>query len=212
MTDVKKVFQTRDGKSFDSLADAQNYLRRPKIIAVLMKLTNGNKELSDWLVDNQETVLDAFNSGIIRRVTKSEKNKLIKALDAIKASGEDKFKFVVENAAVIVETFKWPKVKKMSDEEKHSLAVNTLMKASNNNQELTDWVIKNEDSILAAYEAGKEKREVSPKAEAGLAAYRKGKEAEKAALAEGKTQEEAEAIGKQVIAEARTEMQLAAQG
>jgi len=179
--EILQKFQTPDGQVFDSKAEALNHVRRPKIQAALLKLTDNNQELSTWLIDNQEHVEVAFELGTIRRVTKSERKKLEKSIEELKTlSGNPKLAFIVENADVIAEVFRWPTVKRMTDEEKAFAAKNTLMGASNNNEELASWIIANKDGVLAAYEAGIEKREVNPKATEALAAYRAKKAAEKA--------------------------------
>jgi len=178
--DLKSVFVTEDGKQFQTKAEAVEYLRRPKILDALKPLTEGNVELANWLLDNRETVEQAFDIGTIRRVTKVEQNKLRKALDAIKAAGDPKFGFVAEHADVIAEVFRWPTVKRMTDEEKALAARNTLIAASDN-PELADWILKHREQIAIAFEAGVEKRQVNQKAQDALAAYRKKKAEEKAA-------------------------------
>jgi len=198
MSELKQVFETPDGKVFDSKAEALDHLRRPKILDAMHRITDGNVQLSEWLVDNQDTVTSAFGMGTIRRVSKSERNRLIKALDAIEAAGDPKFAFVVDNKDAVLESFRWPKVKRMTDGEKAVAVKNTIKAASDGNADLADWVIKNEERVLEAYDAGKEKRSVSPKAQASLAAYRAGKAAEKEALESGKSKEEAAKIGKKV--------------
>jgi len=82
--EIKQVFTTPDGKQFDTKADAVNYLRQPKIKAALTPLAAGNGDLVTWLLENQETVGLAFETGTIRRVTKVEGTKLRKALEAVK--------------------------------------------------------------------------------------------------------------------------------
>jgi hypothetical protein len=191
MEQIKQVFTTPDGKQFDTRADAANHLRRPKVEAALMPLANKDKKLVDWLIDNQETIEVAFEVGTIRRVTKSERNKLTKAIDHIveKMQGDSKAAFFLDNAESIKETFRWPSVQRMSDEEKAVAARNTLMNATENNEKLVTWVLGNKDNILAAYNAGVEKREVSPKATEALAAYREKMAAKKAAEAAEKGDE-----------------------
>ena len=177
--ELKQVFALEDGTTFDTKAEALNYLRRPKIMDALMKVTDGNKDLSEWLVDNQETVVNAFDTGTIRRVTKSEKKKLDKAVDAIVESGNKAFDFVIEHAEAVKSSFRWPKVARMNDEEKTLMATTTLTEASDGNEQLAAWTIEHEAEILEAYDAGKEKRVVSPKAANALAAYRAGRAEEK---------------------------------
>lgn len=184
-TELKQVFATPDGKTFNTRAEAQDYLRRPLITAALSKVTDNNSELVTWLIENQDVVEAAFESGTIRRVTKSEKKKLEKALEAIVAADDPKFAFISDNHAAVLETFRWPSVKRMNDEEKIAAAKETLLaETGEGNGELVDWILSSKDAILAAYAAGVEKREVNPKAQEALAAYRAKKKAEKEA-AEG---------------------------
>lgn len=189
MSEIKQVFTTEDGKTFATKAEALTYLRRPKIQAALTKVAGENKELVEWLLENQEKVEIAFESGTIRRVSKSERKKLEKALEVlVKEYGDNpKLAFVVENAAALADSFRWPSVTRMDDKEKAVLARNTLVLAAEGNEQLADWIVANRDAILAAYEAGVEKRAVNPKAAEALAAWRAQKNAEKAAAAASAT-------------------------
>ena len=179
--ELKKVFATPDGKTFETKAEAENYLRRPKIKEAMLKVTGGNAELADWLIDHQESVEMAFEIGTIRRVTKSEHGKLAKALEAIKEAGNPKFAFVSDNIGAILDSFRWPSVKRMDDAEKAAAARNSLVAASEGNEELADWILTNKDAVLEAFQAGKVKREVNPKAAQALAEYQARKRAEKEA-------------------------------
>lgn len=179
--ELKQVFTTPDGKMFDTRQEAMNYLRRPKIAEALNKITSNNKELTTWLIEHQETVEMAFETGTIRRVTKAEHNKLSKAIEALKEiQGNTKIAFLQEHAGAILESFRWPSVKRMDDAEKALAARNSLVAASEGNEDLAKWIIDNKDAVLAAYDAGVEKRQVNPKAQEALAAYRAKKAAEKA--------------------------------
>jgi dsDNA-binding SOS-regulon protein len=179
--ELRQVFTTEDGKVFDSKAEALDYLRRPKIQAALANVTGGKAELSMWLLDNQEVVEGAFEIGTIKRVTKSERNRLAKALEVLKEVENPKLAFLQENTDAIFESFRWPKVERMDDDQKLLAARNSLIHASEGNEKLADWVIANKDAILNAYEAGKVKRAINPKAAEALAAYRAQKAAEKVA-------------------------------
>lgn len=181
--ELKQVFTTPDGKTFETKAEALDYLRRPKIKEAMSKVTGNNAELTTWLVENQETVEMAFETGTIRRVTKVEHNKLAKALDHLKTISDSKLSFLQDSAGAILDSFRWPSVKRMSEQEKDTAARNTLVAASEGNEKLADWVLANKDSILQAYDAGKEKRQVNPKAQEALAAYRAKMAAEKASKA-----------------------------
>ena len=164
---VEEVFNTK--------AELSDYLRKPKIEAALNKVTGDDKEMTKWLFDHKETLQNAFDIGTIRRVTASDKKKLIACLDTVKELYEDgnqSLKFMAENYENIRDGFRYPPQKRMTEEEKAVAAKVTLMAETDNNEDVSDWVIKNKDAILEAYEAGKVKREVSPKATLGLAKHR----------------------------------------
>mgnify|MGYP000014360760 FL=1 len=180
--ELRQVYTTPDGKTFDTKSEALTYLRRPKIKEAMLKVTGKNAELTDWLIEHQEAVEIAFETGTIRRVTKVEHNKLAKAIDALKEiQGNPKIAFLQDNAGAILDSFRWPSVKRMDEGEKTTAARNSLVAASEGNEELAAWVIANKDAVLSAYEAGVEKRQVNPKAQEALAAYRAKKAAEKSA-------------------------------
>ena len=184
-TQLKQVFTTPDGTVFDTKAEAMDYLRKPQIVAALNKLNDKNAELTDWLVSNRDAVESAFEVGTITRVTKAEAKKLTEALDHIAEVLKDdkKAAFVVdaEVLGAIKDSFRWPAVKRMTDDEKATAARNTLVALSEGNEDLAEWILANRKDLLEAFQAGVEKRQVSPKAAEGLAAYRAKMAAEKAA-------------------------------
>ena len=179
--DIRPVFVV-DGKQFDTKAEAVDYQRRPKIRTALLAVTAGKAELTDWLIENRESVEIAFETGTIRRVTKSEKKKLEKAIDEMRKIPHDpKIAFILDNLDAVKDSFRWPSVNRMTDEQKAVAAKKSLVEATEGREDLADWILSNKDAILAAYEAGVEKRVVSDKATEGLAAYRAKKAAEKLA-------------------------------
>ena len=182
MADLKQVFETPDGAKFDTKAEAMDHMRLPLVRAQMLGVTGGNEELTDWLVENQEVVEDAFEVGTIKRVTKAEHKKLTQALEALAEmdNAPVKVKFLQDNIEAIQTSFRWPSVKRMSDEEKDAATKNTLVAASDN-EDLALYVIENKEAILEAFGAGKVKREVNPKAKAALEEYRAKKKAEKEA-------------------------------
>ena len=180
----KTVVVGPDGKQYGSMAEAKDAMRKPAVKAALLAATGKNEELTQWLVEHEEQVQVAFETGTIRRVTKVEHNKLSKAIEALKEiEGNPKIAFLQENAGAILDSFRWPAVKRMDEAEKATAARNTLVAASEGNEELAAWIIANKDAVLEAYEAGKVKREVSPKATEALAAYQAKKAAEALAAA-----------------------------
>jgi len=185
---IKQVF-TVDGKNFDSKAEAINYIRKPKIEEALNALPGITAELKDWLIENQEQVEVAFETGTIKRVTKAESAQLAKALAAIVEANDPKFAFVSKNAISIQESFRWPSVKRLTDEEKTIAAKASLYAATDEDEGLVNWILDNKTAILEAYCAGIEKRVVSAKATEALAAYREkmaaAKTAKTAKLTEG---------------------------
>ena len=72
-----------DGKIFETKAEALDYLRKPQKEEALNKLNDNNKELTEWLLENEESICAAFDSNKIRRVTKKDRNSLSKALQKL---------------------------------------------------------------------------------------------------------------------------------
>ena len=177
--ELKQVFECPDGEKFDTKAEAQDHMRKPKIKLALMEACGHNEDLANWLLNNQELVEDSFDIGTIKRVTKSERNKLEKALTAISEDGNSKFAFVTENVEAVLDSFRWPKVTRMDADEKIAVAKKNLTEAGN--ADVAEWTVANKDLIIEACAAGKVKRVVSPKATEALAAYRAKCAAKKAA-------------------------------
>lgn len=185
---IKQVF-TLPGvdRTFESKAEAADYLRRPKVLEALNKLTEGNAELDAWLFDNRESVEMAFETGTIKRVTKQEAKKLGEALDYIAntLAGDKKAAFVVENVAAIKDSFRWPTVKRMTDEEKATAARNSLVATTGGQEDLAVWILANKEGILEAFQAGVVKRAMPQSTLDNLAAWRAKQAAEKAAKEAG---------------------------
>ena len=185
---LKQGYITEDGSVFDNKADAQDYLRRPIVKEAFVALTDGNDELADWMVGNGSLVTNAFEKGTIKRVTKSERKKLIAGLEKVseifKADGTKALEFLANNAEALAEGFRWPTVKRLTEDEKASAIKEEITEATDGNESLAVWMVENREAIMIAYDAGKPKREVSPKASAALAKYRK-EQADKKAAAEG---------------------------
>ena len=192
---IKQVF-TLPGvdRTFESKAEAADFLRRPKVLEALNKLTEGNAELNAWLFDNRESVEMAFETGTIKRVTKQEAKKLGEALDYIAntLAGDKKAAFVVENVAAIKDSFRWPTVKRMTDEEKATAARNSLVATTGGQEELAVWILANKEGILEAFQAGVVKRVMPQSTLDNLAAWRAKQAAEKAAKEAGGESAEAE--------------------
>jgi|SaaInl4_200m_RNA_FD_contig_31_1414748_length_862_multi_11_in_0_out_0_1 hypothetical protein len=193
MTDeLKQVYAAPDGTTFDTKAEAQDYLRGPKIKEALMTVTDNNEDLSDWLVANRNVVAGAFESGFIRRITKSDHKKIDAAFAAMTASGDKAYAFLVENQESL--ELKYKTVKRMDEDEKMAAARVAIADATDdNNEELANWVVENREAVIEAYNAGKVKRTVSPRATEALAAYREKMAKEKAAAAGGEAAPEASA-------------------
>lgn len=182
--ELRQVFTTPDGKQFDTKAEALDYIRRPKILEALLAIAGMTAEMAEWILENRETVEVAFETGTIRRVTKSEFKKLEKAVEALKQlEGNKDLAFLIDNADAVKDSFRWPSVKRLTPEEKVTLATNTIVAASGN-EDLAAWIIANQGDILAAYEAGVEKRKVNPAAAEALAKYREEKALKKAQAAQ----------------------------
>ena len=190
---LRQGFMTPDGKVFDTKSEAMDYLRKPQKEAALNKLNGNNAELTAWLLENEEQIEATFESTKIRRVTKSEKKQLEKALEelakahatvseeGVVSNIEKKFAFIIENSEAIADSFRWPSVKRGTEEEQAATIRAGFMALTGDNTDLVDWILSNKDGILEGYQAGVVKREVNAKAQDALAAYRAKKAAEKAA-------------------------------
>lgn len=197
---VKQGFQTPDGQLFATRAEAMDHMRRPEKIKAFNAINGNNADLTEWMLANEDAIQGVYESTKIQRVTKAEKAQLVKALDAVTkahatvtpgaAEGdapvvtnvEKAFAFIIENAAAIADSFRWPSVKRVSEEEQAaSIRQGFLNMAGEDNAELVDWLISSKEAVLAAYDAGIVKKEVNPKAAEALAKYRADKAAEKAA-------------------------------
>jgi dsDNA-binding SOS-regulon protein len=181
--ELKQVFMAEDGTTFNSKAEAVEYMRRPQIKAALMTLTEGNEELSDWLAANHEDIEGCFSVGTVKRVTKVERNKLRKGFEKLAElhEGEPVFAFMLEHAEAIVEGFKWPNQRRLQGEDKAAAIAEALSQLTDGNDELVAWIVANEEQLKEAFAAGKPKREVPEKARKALEEYRAKKAAEKAA-------------------------------
>jgi hypothetical protein len=179
-TELTQVFKTPDGRVFDNKADAQNHIRRPKILAAMLPVVGGSEEVADFLIENREGVETALEAGTIRRVSKSDAKKLANALEHAKSLNDGKLSFLVDNADAVNGSFRWPSVKRMTDEEKEAAAVQSLTVLCEGNGELATFIYQNREKIEAAYSAGVEKRQVNPAAQAALAEYHAKRKAEKA--------------------------------
>jgi hypothetical protein len=169
-----------DGKTFESKADVAAYMRRPAILKALTGLKGSNADVATFLLENQDEVEAAFETGTIRRVKKTEFNQLGKALEYAASLNDPKLKFITDNAETMQNSFRWPSVKRMSADEAALVATTALVALTNGNTELAAWIIENKADILSGFKAGVEKREVSVKATEGLAAYRAEKARQKA--------------------------------
>jgi len=177
---AKQAFITEDGKVFDSKKEADDYERLPKVRGALGPICNNNEELMDWLIENQEDVENAFDTGSIRRVTKKHKKQMLKDFEVVLSNLDaDMIPFIHENHDQFMESFRWPAVKRLSEEEKATAAKVEILKLTDNNEELANFVATNRSKIQEAYDAGKVKRQVSEKAKAALEEYRARQRAEK---------------------------------
>jgi hypothetical protein len=177
MAIFKKVFATADGKMFDSAAEADAHVRGPLIKEALLAVAGGQQELADFLLKNQEEFESALETGTIRRVTKAERAKIKAAFEHLVTLDDSKLNFIKENAEGFVDSFRWPAVKRLKEEEKTAMIKSAFMKLADEN--FANWAVLNQAAVLAAYNAGKEKREVSQKAKDGLAEYQAQRKAAK---------------------------------
>lgn len=176
----EKVFRAPDGTLFtgpDAEKECIDYIRMPEVKAALAVLCEGNEELINALIEHQDEILKAFETGTIRRVSKKERKMLSDALEKIESG------FLKENAQAIIESFRWPTQKRLSEEEKKSSAIDNLATVFEDNDDLVEWIVEKRDELEEAFKAGRPKRQVPEKAMKALEEYRARKAAEKAAAA-----------------------------
>jgi hypothetical protein len=178
---ILSAFRTPDGQVFETKAEAQTHIRRPKILAAMLAVVDNEEAVANFLIDQREGVETAFDTGVIRRVSKSDQNKLGKAIDHLKTLSDPKLSFLIENADAVQASFRWPAVKRMDDAEKEAAAVQSLTVLCEGNTELAGYIYKNREGIVNAYSAGIEKRQPNPAAQAALAKYHEERKAKKAA-------------------------------
>ena len=162
MSELKKGYLV-DGRVFSTKSEAENYMRIPQVKAALTDLTEA-EDSAEWIFNNKAAIFECYKAGSIRRVTKAEKAELKKALDEV-TSG-----FLNDYRDAIVESFRWPSVKREDSPEE--LVMAAFMDLVEDNEDLAKWLIANKANIEAAFDTGKVKREVSPKAIEALAKYR----------------------------------------
>ena len=195
-TALKQVYLV-NGQPFDTAAEARDFMRMPQVKAALSALVKGDPAFTEFLLDSQEEIEKAFEVGVIARVTKSERAKLNKAFDHIAEvlKGDSKAKFVIDNIEAAKESFRWPAVKRLKEEEKEAATLAALTKLTDEN--VAKWLVTNKDALMSAYQAGVEKR--AAPAGNGLAEYLAAKKAGPEALL---AYQQAKAAAKAAAAEA----------
>ncbi len=178
MTMLKQIFQTPDGSTFDSKADAERHMRRPAIMAALLGVAGGQEKLAETLYNQEEAIRDALDTGSIKRVTKSERNRLAKAIEACK--GVKGAEFLAEHAQIVVDSFRWPTQQRLSAEDKQAAQLKGMTEVFEGREDVAAWAVAESEKILAAYKAGQPERVVPQSASEGLQMYKDWKSAEKA--------------------------------
>lgn len=162
-----------NGVNYATAAEARDAMRTPLVKGALLRAVNGDAKFADFLFDSQDEITKAFEAGVIARVTKSEKKKLKAALVELKTLLNNKVRFLQDNADAILESFRWPSVKRMTEDEKSAATMAALVELADENA--AKWIVANKAVIDAAYNAGIEKRAAPPAG--GLAEYQAAKAA-----------------------------------
>ena len=201
---IKAAFMTPDGKTFATKAEAIAHVRIPLITAALNALTQNNNELVEWILAKKDEIIEAYDAGKLQRVTKAERKQLEKELLTVVEMKHPGLTFITANWELLRDNFKWPtrtreELAAADDTVRQAFVDLTTDEAGTKNDELVDWLVAQKDAILAAYEAGVEKRTVPQSTTDALAEYREAKKAGPEALAaymakkaEKKAQAEAE--------------------
>jgi hypothetical protein len=187
--ELQKGFMV-DGRVFATKALAEEYLRGPEVLEALGKLA-GNADSAQWLFDNEAAIMATYKAGKIRRVSSKERKELEDALAKIESG------FLAVHRDAILSSFRWPTVSRVTDPA--SAVGEAFLELCDGNGDLADWLIANQEVLVATYDTGKVKREVSPKAIEALALYREQQKAAKALAAE------VEAANPEAVAEEEAE-------
>ena len=182
-----------DNQIFPTLAAVEDYQRKPKVMAALKKLIDDTPS-EEWCYENRTTIIESFKVNNSRHFLKTEKAHLEKALKAVVAFGDVEFEdatmtgmqkdmaFLLEHWEQSLNTFKWPTVKKLPEEDQ-IVAVHAALNAiEGSSEELSTWIYENIEDLTVALDTAKVKREVSSKATDGLNKYRLLKAQEKFGL------------------------------
>lgn len=180
---AKQVWADGNGNIFSSKQELIDHVRKPVVLEALAAIGGSNTDVAQFLLANKEHILDIFDIGGIKRVTKAEHAKLEKALAHIAEVLKDDAKalFVIENAGAIRGSFKWPTQARMKEDEVLAAATNSLLAIDGVDAALATWVLNNKEAITTAYKAGLPKAVVPEAAAAGLARYQAEQRAKKAA-------------------------------
>jgi hypothetical protein len=167
-----QIFQTKDGKHFSDKAEAARHeeeLRKPLVVEAFKAFTD-NADLIQWTMENYDEIGSCFETGSVKRVTKKDKQALREALDSVKDI--ENAEWLTVNAEAILGSFAWPRVKRLTEEEKKAFVKKNLLNITENNEEVSEWVIENKDKIDEAMEAGIEKKVMNEASLSGLQKYR----------------------------------------
>lgn len=179
MSKFAQVFQTEDGVVHATKALAERHTRKPLIMAALLALCGGQKDLADAIYNKEEELQQAFESGKVRFVSKAERAELAKSLAAAKAVLPAD-NFLVKYSEEIEGSFKWPTAKRATEEEQKAAAFEAVDALFERAEGVAAWIVNEKDRILDAFKAGVEKRVVTDQAKQGLALYRAMMDAKKA--------------------------------
>ena len=199
---LKPVYVDRaTGQFYETKAELLDAIRRPQVLEALGAIEGSNEGVANFLLDSKDAIEGAFAIGGIRRVTKSEHTKLDKALAHIAEvlKGDAKAEFVLTHADAIRQSFKWPTVTRMKEDEIAAAAKASVM-ALNANEAFATWVLNSREAITAAYKAGIVVPQVSEAAKLALEKHRAAKAAAKAEAEAQKRGTDADASGTPVAA------------
>lgn len=177
---IKQTFQTPDGQTFNTKAEAERHMRKDAIMAALLAVAGGDRDLAKALYDKEEELNEAFDTGTVRMVTKAERKQLDKALEALVAAKAPGTEFLVNNVEAVKQSFRWPKQTRLTAEEKVAAQHKALTEIFDGREDAAGWVVQEKDKIMAAFKAGQPERKVPEKAAEGLALWQAMKAAEKA--------------------------------
>jgi len=114
----------------------------------LLAVSGGEESMAEWLFDNKDAVLDAFDSATIRQVSPKLRAKVAKALaEVIAESGNA---LLAKHEEDLASTWKLANQKRVSEEDKPAVIRAALAMVAGGDEDVADWIFANQEAIEEA--------------------------------------------------------------